>query len=124
MKTLLMVFLSIAVATTLHAQISKFTGDWKGQVFKKDGSSLWVRIKITEDNISQYFWDSDNNRWSIVSPSTARYSYNKNNLIFYWLNDGGVWTETQTFMLSYVNDGKLYIVWSRQVDNNKEYDRQ
>ncbi len=113
------ILILLIAATNANAQISKFIGDWSGKVIQKDGSSLWVRIKITDNNVVQYFWDSDNSSWRVTSPTVARYSYNKNNLISYWLNDGGVWTETQTFMLSYVNDDKLYLVWSRQVDNNK-----
>jgi hypothetical protein len=40
--------------------------------------------------------------------------------VYTWINSGGVWTETQTFMLSYVNEDKYELVWSRQVLNFKD----
>lgn len=119
MKTLILIILLIVGAKSLDAQLYKFDGDWSGKITLTDGSTMWARFVISDGNVTQYFWDSDNSRWYAPSAVLAKYSYNKNNLIFYWMNDGGVWTETQTFMLSSVSDDKLYVVWSRQVDNEK-----
>jgi hypothetical protein len=119
MKTFALIFLLIVGAKSLDAQLYKFDGDWSGKITLTDGTTMWVRIVVSDGTVTQYFWDSDNSRWYTPSAVLAKSSYDKNNLIFYWMNDGGIWTETQTFMLSSVSDDKLYVVWSRQVDNQE-----
>lgn len=123
MKSLFLSLIAIALFTGAYAQSYKFDGDWSGRISINGGSqSLLVRIKIDDGSVSQYFYDEDSETWSPVSPVLARYSVNKNNFMFYWMNNSTVWSETQTYMLSYVNDDKLYVVWSRQVNNIKDDD--
>lgn len=118
MKRLLFVLLSCIFFTALHAQAYKFSGDWSGKISINDRNDpIWVRINIDGSKITQYFYDEDSRSWSPTSPVLARYDYNINNFMYFWMNNSTVWTETQTYMLSYVNDDKLYVVWSRQVNN-------
>jgi len=122
LKTMFLVILFVFAVCSANAQLYKFTGTYSGTVTLKDGSRTKIRLRITSDNVTQYFYNDDNDSWYPASSDISRYAYDKNNLIYYWINTGGVWTETQTFMLSYVNSRKLYLVWSRQVVNEKDDD--
>lgn len=104
----------------VHAQSYKFNGDWEGKITLTDQSStLRVRIIISGEDVQQYFYDDEEGGWSPVKPVVSRYYSNKNNFLYYWMNNSSVWSETQTYMLSYVNEDKLYVVWARQVNNVK-----
>lgn len=120
MKTFLFSLVLFAFTTNVNAQTSKFTGDWYGKITSNRGNALWVRLKIDYDNVTQYFYDDDDKQWNPVSPVVAKYTSNKNNLLYYWMNNSSVWSETQTYALSYVSDDKLNVVWTRQVNNIKE----
>lgn len=120
MKAILFSLVLLTLSLGAGAQTYKFAGDWYGKITTNSGQSLWVRIKIDNNNITQYFYDDDDKQWNPVSPVLARYSSNKNNLLYYWMNNSAIWSETQTYALSYVSDDQIYVVWSRQVNNIKE----
>ncbi|MCU7549844.1 hypothetical protein OCK74_12000 [Chitinophagaceae bacterium LB-8] len=121
MKHLFLSLLGFMLFTSLSAQSYKFNGDWSGKIsVLGSNDDLWVRISIKDNYITQYFYDNDTNGWEPVAPIMARYGSNKNNFLYFWMNNSEVWSETQTYMLSYVNDEKLYVVWSRQVNNIKQ----
>ena len=120
MKSILFSLVLFVLTNTSKSQTYKFNGDWFGTITETGGQTLSVRLKIENNDVSQYFHDPDQDRWNPVSPVVARYNSNKNNFLYYWMNNSSVWSETQTYALSYVNDDKLYVVWSRQVNNIKE----
>lgn len=118
MKKMISIAMCIIAFKLSFSQSYKFDGDWSGKISIDGGSeTTWVRIKIQSSSITQYFYDEQSSVWEPTYPSFAKYDYNKNNYIYFWMNNSAVWSETQTYMLSYVNSDKLYIVWSRQVNN-------
>lgn len=119
MKKLYALVIFLFISYGVYAQ-SKFDGDWRGSVTTKSGSTLKIRIKISDDEVTQYFWNADASEWRATSPAITRKFAHKNNFEFSWMSSGGVWTETQTFMLSYVSGSNLSLVWSRQVVNEKD----
>jgi hypothetical protein len=126
----------------------KFIGDWIGSIklnFRDlyaddidindpdilDGKIVDLRINISANSIKQYFFNIEalnneypddesfqNAMWRLVKPEKEYYIYDGNNLIYGWLNIGGVWTENQTFNLSIIDNELLFLVWTRHVNNN------
>ena len=47
------------------------------------------------------------------------YNASRNNIAFFWINSGGVWTETQAFSMSLVEDGVMAVKCLRHVNNIK-----
>ncbi|MDR2632164.1 MAG: hypothetical protein LBC51_00885, partial [Treponema sp.] len=89
------------------AMREQFNGDWVGED---------IRIQINGDRIVQYFIDKDG-EWYAISPEKEYFLYDRNNLVYVWLNKGGVWSETQVFSLSVINADALSLVWRRHVNN-------
>jgi hypothetical protein len=99
-----------------------FNGTWIGAIVGEEeetSATPNLKIVITNGKVSQYFKDSSG-AWYAVEPDDARYLWTRNNLIYAWVNQGGVWSETQTFSLSLINSGTLDLVWSRHVNNYSE----
>jgi hypothetical protein len=96
---------------------TQFHGNWIGEI-DIDGrnTKTQIRLVITQNFITQYFKDSDDS-WYSVSPDNFCFEFDRNNLIFVWLNTGGIWTETQAFSLSFINKTQVNIAWSRHVNN-------
>jgi hypothetical protein len=82
------------------AMREQFNGDWIGED---------IRIQIHGDTIVQYFMDEDG-EWYAASPEKEYFLYDRNNLVYIWLNKGGVWSETQVFSLSVINGDALSFI--------------
>jgi hypothetical protein len=95
------------IALDSPAMREQFNGDWIGND---------IRIQIVGDRIIQYFMD-ENEAWYPIIPEKEYYLYDRNNLVYIWLNTGGVWSETQVFSLSAINRDALSLVWQRHVNN-------
>ncbi|MDR1901799.1 MAG: caspase family protein [Treponema sp.] len=102
----------------------QFKGMWIGEITIRDengeaGGKASIKIDISNNKITQYFKDNNNN-WYMVTPATDNYEFDRNNIIYSWVNKGGVWSETQAYSLSIVNNKTLNIVWLRHVNNYRE----
>jgi hypothetical protein len=96
-----------------------FNGTWIGSVAvdgEANSTTPNLKIVITNNGVLQYFKNSSG-EWYVTEPDDSRYSWIRNNLIYAWVNQGGVWSETQTFSLSFVNSNTLDVVQSRHVNN-------
>jgi hypothetical protein len=103
----------IAGATDL----SDFAGDWRGEV-QIDGkqNTMSLRIEIDDTTVYQYFADSKG-RWSVVEPDVENWDCMGDNLLYFWINTGGIWSETQVFSLTRIDSSTLSIRWTRHVNN-------
>ena len=93
-----------------------FDGDWRGKVVSTQYSiEMPLRFIVKGDKGDHYFCHGD--KWHRLEPSLQKFGVAKNNALLVWIDEGGYWTETQTFSLSYVNKNTLEIVWTRHVNN-------
>jgi hypothetical protein len=121
-KLFFLSFLSLLLAAKqndLHAQ-SQFDGYWAGTLKTADDDDITVILKISSGVAKEYNYDEDLKRLVPYNADKEATNWQRNNLCFTWLNQGGVWTETQTYMLSYLSGKKLSAIWVRQVNNIKD----
>ena len=93
-----------------------FEGDWRGKVeLIGSDEELGMRIVITSDEASNYYCDGGSWRRAWAGPQVIE--TRRNNALMWWTNEGGNWTETQTFSLSHVDTDTMTVAWSRHVNN-------
>lgn len=95
-----------------------FEGDWSGLIKITEENEARIRIKIEGSNFTQFF-ESDG-EWAAVNPAKSYFESFQDSAMAGWINSSGIWTESQTFSLSYVNAEKLNVVWNRHVTNREE----
>ena len=112
-----------------EAEWIRFVGDWRGEVeIIKEGLEFPIRaqarVVISENGASSYY--CSNNSWISSSDGKEqdRFPVVRNNAVFIWMAKGGIWSETQIFSLSYVNEESLDLTWTRHVNNMREGDNQ
>jgi hypothetical protein len=117
MKTFFITLHALMLTTIINAQSLKFNGDWTGSItiFEK-GKTLNVRLVIDSNKVIQYFDDDHEDSWYTSKSPYNQCNYNSNNLLFYWMNNTKLLSETQTYSLSFVNNKKLYVSWTRQLN--------
>ena len=95
----------------------QFIGNWIGSIAYDEGNrQMTVRIVVTKNSVTQYFQDGDDS-WYAADPDNSCFEFDRNNLVFAWLNKGGIWTETQVYSLSILNNRTANVVWIRHVNN-------
>lgn len=117
-KRLQLAFLLLAGISGLSAQ-SIFDGEWTGSIPLGNNQSLNIKVAIRGDTATQYFTDQKG-VFSPVRPAWSSFRALGNNALLVWMISGGVWTETQSFSLAYMEPGKLHLVWTRHVNNRQE----
>lgn len=122
MKRFLLFFLSALVFTTSKAQTDKspsFDGYWAGVITTsaEDDDKVTMILKITNGVAKRVYYDKDTKSLETSDFLKESTSILRNNLTYTWMNKGGVWSETQTYMASYINKEKLQLIWARQVNN-------
>lgn len=96
---------------------SDYVGDWIGRIGVHGGDSeLNVRLLIEGGTAIQFF-PRDGGGWRLVEPVNAQFTSHGNNAVFHWLNSGGIWTETQSYHLSLIDEDTIRVVWLRMVNN-------
>lgn len=117
-----LVFISLLFSLiSMHLQAqTKFEGYWAGKLKTDGGDEILIVLKITNGVAKRYSYDKDKEKLVPFNPLKETTISQRNNLCFTWMNQGGVWTETQTYLLSYLDDETLSIVWVRQVNNIKD----
>lgn len=96
----------------------KFRGTWEGEIeVAGRDAKINIQIKISDTEVSQYFYSKKKNDWRLVNPDIIKFTCVKNNAVLYWHNHSTVWSENQVFSLSFVNSGELNLVWLRHVNN-------
>lgn len=101
-----------------EATREQFNGDWVGTISLqgRDGT-VSVKLSISSNGVTQFFKDKDG--WQSVDAERELYDVDRNNLVFVWINKGGVWSETQVYSLSFINNNTLDVQWLRHVNNYK-----
>ncbi len=102
------------------SQDRDFDGLWEGIMEKENGEQYKLTLFIEDNNVYSVTTDDDGdlikNRQFEVQISKG---YGEQ-LNFFWINKGGVWTETQMYSLSYASDSELSVFHMRHVSNKSD----
>jgi len=123
LKTVLLL-LWIGMINTAMGQYTagagSFDGVWAGVLKNSQGSKSTVLLKINGGSTVRYMYNEDTDKFEPSSFEKQASMFLGNNFIFTWMNKGGVWSETQTHMISYLKPKSLYCRLIRQVTNAQE----
>ncbi|MEX0987081.1 MAG: hypothetical protein WD052_06345 [Bacteroidales bacterium] len=124
MKRCFLILIAV-VGMNVMAQTTGFDGEWLGYVYdENDEIASYLVIEIEGEEIKQYSYDSRMKEYSVMEFDIQRFVRHRNNAVYTWMNQGGQWTETQTYHLSLVHDDKIEILFTRQVNNVKDGDNE
>ncbi|WP_437919497.1 hypothetical protein [Sphingobacterium sp. LRF_L2] len=121
MLAIAVMFLFWQYAQAQHtANASSFEGVWAGQLQDENEEVQYLIIRIINGDASKYSYNEENNSFEANTFDLEKTMITGNNASYTWMNKGGVWTETQTHLLSYLKPGELWCRMIRQVTNAKE----
>jgi len=123
--TKLIVFLFVLfVSSGSFAQKFVTDGYWAGVIPIKDDPSddgFVLLLYVEDGKARQVEFRYDENIFYYVDHDKEVHTNLRNNLSFTWMNEGGAWSETQSFMLSSVDSETMNVLWVRQVNNEEDY---
>jgi hypothetical protein len=94
-----------------------FRGDWRGTLdIEGRDSTVTARIVIAGGSARQYF-SNGSGGWRLVDPINATFTTFGNNATLSWINAGGIWTETQTYNMTLLDDDTVEVLHIRHVNN-------
>lgn len=102
------------------ANLKSFDGVWAGVLKDKNDKESLVVVKILNGLASRYDYNDDTKKFEKSSFIKENSMVLGNNLSFTWMNKGGIWSENQTYMISYLKPNVLYCRLIRQVNNVSE----
>ena len=110
-------FVIVMLGLGMASHAADFDGEWVGsiEVHGRD-FEFQVRIVVEDGQADQYF-EGDGTPWRRVDPRQSSFTEHRNNAHLVWLNSGGIWTETQSYHLSMVNETTLEVLYTRHVNN-------
>jgi hypothetical protein len=115
MKKLRIIFILFLASFGMQAQQKNLNGYWEGTLKQLDnGEEQAVRIFIDDNNA--YLIDSE--YLSYEFPVSISKGFG-DQIIFIWMNKSDVWTETQIYSLSYIDDSTVSVHFMRHVTNKK-----
>lgn len=118
-RTTLMVLAILVGVTRAAGGANPFVGDWRGTMATEQRPvKVPVRVSVGENSATHYF--CTDGKWVTGGKKRLWFGWQNNNALLSWIDTGGLWTETQTFSLSYVNTDTVSLVWTRHVNNKKE----
>jgi hypothetical protein len=117
--------------TNAGASAPSFDGDWRGPVKWVAGggeeTNFQFKLRIVINGDTALAYSHNKKKWTeIASESTGSVKYivskMHNICVVTWLNQdpGGVWTEEQTYSMSYINPSKVKVLQLRHVSNREE----
>ncbi|WP_299684223.1 hypothetical protein [uncultured Dokdonia sp.] len=102
------------------SQDRDFDGLWEGVLEKENGEQYKLTLFIEDNNVYGVTTDEDDD---LVKDRQFEVQISKGygeHLNFFWINKGGVWTETQMFSLSWSSDSELSVFHTRHVSNKSD----
>jgi hypothetical protein len=111
-------FLSLGLLTafTGFTQDRDFDGIWTGNLKKNDGTSLSLTLYIENNIVYSVTKNDDGKRIKASRDEEVTRGYGEQ-LNYFWINKGGVWTETQFHSIVWVNKNKISVHFIRHVSN-------
>jgi len=112
----LLLLLAFLLPLKSLAQGVNFDGDWRGTVTVKDQGSLQMRFVIKDGKYQQFYYNDGS--WSPAGSRPMEYYREYQDIAMLgWINSGGIWTENQSYSLTWVDDDTVQILWARHVTN-------
>ncbi len=111
---------------TAYAQFSatmlSYEGFWAGRLsdVTDDENTVFLCVRIENGQAKRFTYDSDADDFVQSDYGQESSLLVGNNFHFVWLNQGGIWSETQAHSLSFLNPKRLWGVMVRQVTNASE----
>jgi len=129
MKKLLLTIAIIFASIITYGQHynTEILGEWQGTVVKQDESKdeTVMRFNFRKSEfdgklICNRMFSKDGELYNNIDDNFS-FVFEENNFTYTWINSGGVWTETQSFMFTLTEDG-LQIIHIRWVNNDQRAD--
>jgi len=121
MKKIILLTALIILSTSLSfSQTRDFDGLWKGVMEKENGEQYSLTLFIEDNNVYAVTTDEDDD---LIKDKQFEVQTSKGygeHLNFFWINKGGVWTETQMFSISWSSDSELSVYHMRHVSNKSD----
>ncbi len=102
------------------ADATSFDGIWAGKLKNDDDQEQYLILKISQNNVKRYMYNEDKDDFELSNYERESTMLAGNNIAYTWINLGGVWSETQTHLLSFLKPGVLWCRLLRQVTNAEE----
>lgn len=103
-----------------NASPSSYDGVWAGILKNSKDSKLILIVRVSNGVASRYEYNKETkklDKYSFLKEATMNVG---NNLSYTWMNKGGIWSETQTHMISYLSPEVIKCRLIRQVTNAQE----
>lgn len=127
-KVTLIIAALIFMALGVKAQDfnENFTGIWGGTITRNStGSETYIMFQFIydedEDKLRCYklTMDDDGDLARDTRYHNQSFTYQTDNAIWSWVNSGGIWSETQSYLFT-LTEGQLQIYHIRVVNNDME----
>lgn len=119
-KSIAIISLLLLSTFQVFSQARSFDGGWVGTLEKEDGDTYSMTLYIEDNNVYTITRDSDGDIVKDLSNEVTLSKGYGQQLNFFWINSGGVWTETQMYSLSWINDDEISIYHMRHVTNESD----
>ena len=128
MKKLMTIAILMFIALGVNAQSfnRNIIGLWGGTVENTDtGKESYMGFNFEYDSFTKQLQChklTKNDEGEIVNDNrftNSSFTYQTNNAVYTWVNSGGIWSETQSYLFT-LTEGKLQILHIRMVNNDKE----
>lgn len=119
MKNLLVIFMTLMMSLGVYSQDKQYIkpGVYKGEIVENGSSSTYI-IEFDSEGYA-YHVNSDGHRMSFDFKKTTSEG---RITILQWINTGGIWTETHSFMITKFSNSVIQVVHIRYVTNDKGTD--
>ena len=126
MKTTKLIVFLFALFLTTSSIAQKFDTDgyWAGVIPIKDDlydEGFILMLYVQDGKARQVEFRYEEDKFYFVDHDKEVHSNLRNNMSFTWMNEGGAWSETQSFMLSSIDNETMNVLWIRQVNNEEDY---
>lgn len=119
-KTMLLAVFIIFSIVQGFSQDRDFDGLWKGIMEKENGEKYSLTLFIEGNNVYSVTEDEDGD---LIKDRQFEVQNSKGygeHLNYFWVNKGGVWTETQMFSISWSSESELSVFHMRHVSNKSD----
>lgn len=99
---------------------SSYDGIWAGILENDNKSKLIMIVQVSNGVASKYSYNKSTKKLEKHNFLKETSMIAGNNLSYTWMNKGGIWSETQTHMISYLRPDVIRCRLIRQVTNTQD----